>query len=340
MTSDFTFTLKSVRFDQDYTPAPGTRLTTNFANLARGEARKENLRAVLRMIDGRLNDLARWDNPEGFRYALALDIVSVEMAVAGSGAPFPSIEFLRTTILDRETGRTIEGIAGNNFSSYLRDYDFSVLLPTHNREASGFSVPENFGVLHGRMFRAFIASDLYRARFPKPPVICLSVSENRTYVRTPNRHPALGVEYVCENTSLTERYFSEMGMQARYFMPRGCVAPLAFYFYGDLLNDYTLLELFGTISTMETFQRIYRPEIYNAHAAAASRYTPSLAQRDYSDTRIVYDREERTRLALEQGRFAAEYFVAPNAHLLERLSFREADRCPSPSLTRSESHIS
>ncbi|MDL2171171.1 MULTISPECIES: DUF1852 domain-containing protein [Asaia] len=324
MTRDFTFKVKSLRFDENYAPAPGTRLTTNFANLARGESRQENLRAALHMIDHRFNDLARWDNPEGHRYALELDIVSIDMDITGSGESFPAIELLRTTIIDRTSGKRIEGIVGNNFSSYVRDYDFSVLLPEHNRGRDGFSVPDDFGVLHGRIFKAFIASEAYAAHFTKPPVICLSVSENKIYTRTTNEHPVLGVEYTPNETSLTESYFGKMGMQVRYFMPPGCVAPLAFYFFGDLLNDYTPLELISTISTMETFQRIYRPEIYNANSAAASRYKPSLRQNDYSNTRVVYDREERTRLAIEQGRFAGEHFIAPHKTLLEQWSSRYA----------------
>lgn len=46
-----------------------------------------------------------------------------------------------------------------------------------------------------------------------------------------------------------------MGLKVRYFMPPHSVAPLAFYFTGDLLSDYTNLELISTISTMETFKR-------------------------------------------------------------------------------------
>ncbi|MDM7143645.1 putative oxygenase MesX, partial [Klebsiella pneumoniae] len=42
---------------------------------------------------------------------------------------------------------------------------------------------------------------------------------------------------------------------------------------GDLLSDYTSLELIATISTMETFQKIYRPEIYNANSPAGQYYT-------------------------------------------------------------------
>ncbi|MCV4861009.1 DUF1852 domain-containing protein, partial [Escherichia coli] len=84
------------------------------------------------------------------------------------------------------------------------------------------------------------------------------------------------IEYAQEGVSLTERYFSKMGLQVRYFMPKNSVAPLAFYFTGDLLSDYTSLELIATISTMETFQKIYRPEIYNANSPAGQYYQPNL----------------------------------------------------------------
>jgi hypothetical protein len=103
-------------------------------------------------------------------------------------------------------------------------------------------------------------------------------------------------------------------------MPQGSVAPLAFYFHGDLLSDYTNLELISTISTMETFQKIYRPEIYNANSAAGQCYQPTLQHQDYSLTRIVYDREERSRLAVEQGRFTEAHFIKPNQTLLAQWS--------------------
>lgn len=109
-----------------------------------------------------------------------------------------------------------------------------------------------------------------------------------------------------------------MGMQVRFFMPPKSVAPLAFYFFGDLLSDYTDLELIGTISTMETFQRIYRPEIYNANSVAGQLYQPSLKSEDYSLTQIVYDREERSQLAVKQGKFTEEYFIKPYQDVLEQ----------------------
>lgn len=322
MNNDFTFTLKSIRFDENYQPADNTRITTNFANLARGSSRQENLRNTLRMINNRFNALAHWDNPNGDRYAVELDIISIEMQVdaENSGNALPLIEILKTHIIDLRTHTRIEGIVGNNFSSYVRDYDFSVLLLEHNQKQSGFSTPENFGDLHGKLFKHFVNSSTYKANFRKQPVICLSVSSSRIYQRTENQHPVLGVEYQQDEYSLTDEYFDKMGLKVRYFMPPGSVAPLAFYFSGDLLNDYTDLELIGTISTMEAFQKIYRPEIYNANSAAGKSYQPSLKHQDYSLTRIVYDREERSRLAIEQGKFVEEHFIKPHQTLLDQWS--------------------
>ncbi|MCG6418259.1 DUF1852 family protein, partial [Vibrio fluvialis] len=51
--NDFTFAIKRIRFDENYQPSDNTRITTNFANLARGQRRQENLRNALRMIDNR-----------------------------------------------------------------------------------------------------------------------------------------------------------------------------------------------------------------------------------------------------------------------------------------------
>jgi hypothetical protein len=322
MSKDFTFAIKSICFDEDYYPSDNTRITTNFANLARGDNRQENLRNALRMIDNRFNALAHWDNPNADRYSVELEIISVEMAIGADSRNdvFPLIEILKTNIVDRKTGERIEGIAGNNFSSYVRDYDFSVLLLEHNKNRVEFSTPEKFGDLHGNLFKSFLNSDAYKEHFSKPPVICLSASSSKTYHRTDNHHPVLGVEYQQNEFSSTDQYFKKMGLQVRYFMPPHSVAPLAFYFLGDLLADYTNLELISTISTMETFQKIYRPEIYNANSAAGAHYQPNLKHQDYSLTRIVYDREERSRLAIEQGKFAEEHFIKPYKTILEQWS--------------------
>lgn len=319
MSNAFTFSLKRSCFDENYNPSENTRTTTNFANLARGEKRQQNLRNTLVMMNNRFNALARWDNPKADRYALELDIISVDLHI-GAEKPFPAIEILQTTIVDKKTHERIDGIVGNNFSSYVRDYDFSVLLPEHNKNQSRFAIPDNFGELHGTIFRHFVNSPEYKENFKKAPVICLSVSSKDTYRSTGNQHPVLGIEYRPDGTSLTEQYFGKMGLQVRYFMPENSAAPFAFYFTGDLLRDYTNLELISTISTMETFQKIYRPEIYNANSTAGECYQPDLNHEDHSLTKIVYDREERSRLAIEQGKFTEAYFIKPYKPLLEQWS--------------------
>lgn len=318
MSKAFEFKIKSIIFDEHYHPSENTRLTTNFANLARGSSRQENLRNTLNMINHRFNDLAAWDNPNADRYELELEIISVDVDVEGKGAFFPTIEVLKTNIIDKVKNCRIDGIVGNNFSSYVRDYDFSVVLLEHNKNKNEFSFPEGFGELHGKLFKHFLDSDAYKARFSKLPVICLSVSSSKTYHRTGNVHPVLGVEYQQNEFSSTDQYFEKMGLQVRYFMPPNSVAPLAFYFRGDLLSDYTNLELISTISTMESFQKIYRPEIYNANCAAGQCYQPSLKNQDHSLSKIVYDREERSRLAIEQGKFTEEKFIKPYQVLLEQ----------------------
>ncbi|MGW9112424.1 putative oxygenase MesX [Microbacterium sp. NPDC055683] len=317
MATDFTFSISTTRFDEDYSPSAGSRITTNFANLARGEGRRENLRGALAMIDARVNDLA--GHPGGDRYTVELDIVSVDLHVdaAGHGAGVPLIEMLDVHIVDTVTGERTHGITGNNFSSYVRDYDFSVALPAHNANAAEFGAPSDFGVLHGLLFQHFIQSEAYREAFAQPPVICISVSTSKTYRRIGERHPVLGVEYEQSDYSMTDRYFGKMGLDVRYFMPHGAVAPLAFYFQGDLPADYSDLALIGTIGTMEAFQKIYRPEIYNAVIPAGDVYRPTLDNAEFTTTGIAYDREERSRLAVTQGKYAEEHFMTPYRDLLD-----------------------
>jgi hypothetical protein len=317
MSNDFNYSNKRICFDENYLPAKSTRLTTNFANLARGENRQENLRNTLQMINSRFNSLAHWDNPNGDRYSVELEIISVGVDIKGSGDNFPIIEMLKTHIVDHHNNQHIEGVVGNNFSSFVRDYDFSVLLLAHNKGQTQFSVPATFGDLHSKIFKGFLNADIYKQNFAKQPVICLSVSNNKTYYRTENHHPVLGVEYRQNEYSLTDEYFGKMGLQARYFMPPGSVAPLVFYFGGDLLSDYGTLELISTISTMESFQKIYRPEIYNANSTAGYCYKPSLKNSDYSLTKVVYDRDERNQLAIKQGEFTEEHFIKPYKDILE-----------------------
>lgn len=318
MSKEFACSIKRICFDENYHPANSTRLTTNFANLARGEYRQENLRKTLNMMNNRFNALAHWDNPTADRYSIEVDIISFDLDVAGNGNTFPVIEMLKSTIVDHKTNQRLDGMIGNSFSSYVRDYDFSVVLPEHHNKKLASVTPEHFGDLHGKLFQYVLNTDAYKTNFNKAPVICLSVSTTKTYHRTANVHPVLGIEYKQDEYSLTDEYFYKMGLQVRYFMPENGVAPLAFYFSGDLTRDYTDLELISAISTMETFQKIYRPEIYNANAAAGNIYQPSLKYQDYSLTLIDYDRVERGQLAVKQGKWTKENFIKPYQEILEQ----------------------
>ena len=315
MNKQFEFIIKSLSFDENYNPSENTRITTNFANLARGSQRQENLRNALKMIDDRFNSLAHWDNPKGNRYFVELEIISVEMDVEGKGETFPVIEILKTNIVDQKTNERIEGMIGNSFSSYVRDYDFSVVLPTLGCKFN--EKPENFGDLHGKLYKHLVNSEVFKAEFKKQPVICLSVSTTKTYYRTANVHPVLGVEYTNDDYSRTDEYFAKMGLSVRYFKPENANAPLAFYCAGVLLRDYTDFELISAISTMESFQKIYRPEIYNTNSPAGVVYQPSLSYGDYSLTRIVYDRVERGELAVKQGKWTEENFIKPYKEILD-----------------------
>jgi len=311
MPAPLTYTVACQRFDEAFIPSAQTRLTTNFANLARGEARASNLRNVLRMIDNRFNALACWDNPTSDRYAVGLEIVTVALELDGAPLDVPVIEMLRTQITDRQSGALHEGTTGNSFSSYVRDYDFSLRLP--RLLSAQTALPADFGALHAGIYKGFVQSPAYATLASRPPVICLSVSSKCEYTRLANVHPVLGVEYRPAEASLTDRYFAKMGLQMRCFMPKGCQAPLAFYFTGDLLSDYTNLQLISTIATMDSFQRVYRPEIYNANAPAGPVFRPSLTAGDFSQTRVDYDREERSRLALSQAKLAEDTLIIPHA---------------------------
>ncbi|MGO3152642.1 MAG: putative oxygenase MesX [Galactobacter sp.] len=321
-TRELNFTVSTTAFTEDYSPSSTSRATTNFANLARGEDARENLRNVLEMINRRFNDLIHWDNPTQDRYRLELEIVSVDLQPAPDADDFPLMEILDVQILDTLTGSRIQGLPGNNFSSYIRDYDFSILLPAHAAAHTNTdgqpSPPEDFGVLHGKIFQHFLGSAAYTQRFTTAPVICISVSTSRVYRQLPNEHPVLGVEYQQDDYSRTDQYFAQMGLQVRYFKPRGAAAPLAFYFRGDLLNDHSDLALAGTIATMESFQRIYRPEIYNANSSAPHVYRPSLTSSDYSLPAVSYDRVERSQLAQKQGKLAQEELIEPYGAVLNQ----------------------
>ena len=106
MANDIAFSITTTRFDEDYAPAAHSRVTTNFANLARGAGRRQNLRNALAMIDRRFNELAAGDDQGAERYRVELDIVTVQLQFddTAEAERFPIIEVLDVGILDHRTG--------------------------------------------------------------------------------------------------------------------------------------------------------------------------------------------------------------------------------------------
>ena len=88
MNNNFRFTLNRISFDENYNPSESTRITTNFANLARGEKRQDNLRNALTMIDNRFNALAHW-REDGHDWLVVADGKADEVVVydAADGRP-------------------------------------------------------------------------------------------------------------------------------------------------------------------------------------------------------------------------------------------------------------
>src|SRR5699024_12847344 len=68
MSDEFTYRITTTRFDEDYSPAQDSRATTNFANLARREHRRQNPRNTPPMINTRFTDTAHRDNPNRHPY--------------------------------------------------------------------------------------------------------------------------------------------------------------------------------------------------------------------------------------------------------------------------------
>ncbi len=121
-----------------------TRVLPRTLRIWRAGKSSAELTQYLKMIDNRFNSLAYWDNPKGDLYSVELEIISVDMSIKGQNGVFPVIEILQTAILDKKIGERIDGIVGNNFSSYVRDYDFSVLLLEHNKKYHPIQYSEEF----------------------------------------------------------------------------------------------------------------------------------------------------------------------------------------------------
>ena len=304
-------------FNLGYVPEPHSRSTTNYVNLARNEfTRKKNLGCLFKEIDHRYESLYCSGMIGSNEYLLRLDIVTVFAYFDDSSSPpFPIAEFLSAAFEHRRTGERFSGPMGFNFSSYIRDYDFNILLPSLFKVRGLENKMNTFGQLHGLLFRMMFRDFWAEGGILDTPCIfALSISTNNTYDAQDFTHRILGQHYQkLGPSSLTDKYFGCMGLEVSYFQPPGTQAPLAFYYkHGDLLNR-PCRDLVALIAVMETFQRIYRPEIYAACKAANGRFTPSLTNPNFLPPSIHYDRLERDQvLGSLQADLAWNQFLKPN----------------------------
>lgn len=314
------FEVSKVPFNLDYVPAKHSRQTTNFVNLARDETtRRQNMNILFDEIGRRYKSF----NGSGASCedVLHLDIVTVSTRFKSSTIPsFPIAEFLQATFENRNTGERSPGPTGFNFSSYIRDYDFNILLPRLLEDKTEEGM-HTFGQLHGLLYQLMF-SDLWSGGvIDTPCIFALSVSANKTYQAQKVTHPILGRQFqVLGPPSLTDKYFAKMGLKVSFFQPAGAQAPLAFYHRPHDLLGRQGSDLAALIAVMETFQRIYRPEIYASRIPAGEVFTPSLNNENFVQSPIRYDRVERDqKLAHHQANLAWNDFLQPHAHQIANL---------------------
>lgn len=319
--------LNSTDYDENYAVPSGTRLTTNFANLAKEEiGRSERIKATLAWIHERFHELLGCSH-DPKRYRLRLEVLTIEIRFLECGGDwFPMTEMLRCRIHDSVNGADLEGPTGFGYSSYVRDYDFNILLPAIREGHASEEEKEAFGNLHGLLFRQQFSRNNGSGVLHEPVVIAISVANGREYRRNGKIHPILGWQYECVGEeSMSTKYFSKMGLTVAYHMPPGCRAPLAFYHQRDDLQQRSPEYLAALVSVMDAFERIYRPEIYSARVPASGVFRPDLSNADFDPPLAVYDRVERdTKLGMEQALRARDSFLEPNKSCLRALLLSRA----------------
>lgn len=319
----------STPFDSFYQPPEDTRLTTNFANLAKDPfGRQDRISGVLDGMGRRAGELLG----EADRYAVNIDIVRLQIRFEENGGHwFPIAEMLKARLHDRTQNRLLSGLLGCNYSSFVRDYDFNTLLP---RIHSGEATPEEqrtFGDLHGLLFKLAFRHHHPGGVLDQAAIVAISVGHRHTYQRSGRTHPILGVHYEpAGKESLTTRYFARMGLAPSCWMAAGCRAPLAIYHEPDDLEGRAPHELATLIAVMDTFERIYRPEIYCDRVPAGGLYTADLANTNHDPPPATYDRHERdTVLGKRQAEIAWRDFLSPNAKALAQLVADEGQLLPA-----------
>lgn len=316
---NYTFSFKRTPFNSSYAPNEHTRLTTNFANISKNPiGRKERIESILEEINNQLNTLAGTHKI----FKLSIDIISAEIRFEGDKNDwFPLFEFLDVTITNELTGEHFDGPLGCNFSSYIRDYDFKLVLPSIFKTTNTSDELADFGNLHAFFFNLCYEELIAQSKTYKPFIIAISVGNGKEYIRNGFTHPILGYEYVNNaDESITTRYLSKIGLSPNYFLAKVGKAPLAIYCKENTLLKQHPLAQAALIAIMNVFQQIYRPEIYCSTVPVDTVYIPNLENKYFEPTSFAYDREERDQvLSINQALFVKENFLDKNATAINKL---------------------
>jgi hypothetical protein len=308
-------------FDNKFIPDDFSRTTTNLINLSKNpDHREKNISLFFSMINKKINAYLT-GNSDAERYCIKLFILRTSAWFHHKNEQFPICEMLEVQVEDTYKNTTIDGPIGFNFSSYLRDYDFHVVLPKIINNEATASEKEKFGLLHGLLYKLQFKKYNPAGLLKQPAIMALSVSVNRAYEKSQSIHPFLGNAYLEKGgDSITSGYISKMGLTPSFFRAPNAAAPLAFYHEKDDLENRGEIELYALISVMETLQQIYRPEIYCSNEKAGDIISPSLQNKNFTPPPILYDRNERDNLLIaNQAKYVEQHFLHPFKNELEDL---------------------
>ena len=316
------FQIVRTRFDENYIPTHNSRKTTNLVNLSKNPStRKSNINALFAMINKKFNTYLLVPKEEE-RYKIEIDILTTLAWFENFNVEkFPISEMLDVKIYDTHSKKTIQGPIGLNLSSYIRDYDFNVILPKIINKKATEEEEDTFGLLHGVLYQMQFNGFSEIGILDNNAIMAISVSSNRTYIRTNKTHPVLGFNYAeSGENSYTATYLKKMGLEPSYYMASNMSSPLAFYHQKNDLENRDPIILWALISVMDTIQKIYRPEIYASNKTAGDIFKPSLNDSDFTRPSIYYDREERDdSLISQQAEFVTNNFLNPYKDVLRKL---------------------
>ena len=308
-------------FDNKFIPDDFSRTTTNLINLSKNpDHREKNISLFFSMINKKINAYLT-GNSDAERYCIKLFILRTSAWFHHKNEQFPICEMLEVQVEDTYKNTTIDGPIGFNFSSYLRDYDFHVVLPKIINNEATAAEKEKFGLLHGLLYKLQFKKYNPSGLLKQPAIMALSVSVNRAYEKSQSIHPFLGNAYLEKGgDSITSGYISKMGLTPSFFRAPNAAAPLAFYHEKDDLENRSEIEPYALISVMETLQQIYRPEIYCSNEKAGDVISPSLLNKNFTPPPILYDRNERDNLLIaNQAKYVEQHFLQPFKNELEDL---------------------